>query len=284
MKKLLTALSVVSVFLFSCQKEISFDNVQPGTNPSGGVNGDLLVKAHEISLATNDTNTITFQWDNSKRLLQYYSFGKVNGFRTYINHRISRASDGKITRIISRTEIDGALSDSSLYTVHYVPGSTKMAYTTGEHVGSFAGVFDSTTYSYNAAGMIASKETYSDFLGGWEAISKEEYSYDANGNLTKIISFISDFNGGWLQGGISSYTYGSRKTTASLGEESYIVISASAVSKNNMTGLTTNAVASGTNYSVVFSQQQFNSFDRPVQESARVSPPGNELKLLYYYQ
>jgi hypothetical protein len=286
MKKLLTALSAATLFLFSCQKEASFEDIEPGSNPSGSVNGDLLVKAYEITVATQDTNTITFQWDDSKRLLQYHSLGTVNGARTYINHRISRSSDGKINEIISRTEIGGIVSDSSVYSVHYLPNSTKIALTLGKHITSFIDVNDSTVYAYNNEGMIASKETFTDLLGGWEPASKEDYVYDANGNLIKVTSQASDFNGGWLQTGITTYTYGSHKTSVSLGEECYIVINPSGISKNNMTRVVTNAVASGTNYTGVFSQQQFNSFDRPIQELMSVSPqpPGYDVKLTYYYQ
>jgi YD repeat-containing protein len=286
MKKLLTALPAIALFLFSCQKEISFENIEPGTNPSGGANGDLLVKAYEITVPTNDTNTITFLWDDSRRLLQYHSLGKVNSARTYINHRISRGSDGKINEIISRTEIDGALSDSAVYTVHYLPNSTKMAYAFGEHVGAYLDYNDSTVYTYNSAGMISSKEAFSDLLGDWEPAAKEEYTYDANGNLIKIVSYISDFNGGWLQGGLTTYTYSSHKAAIALGEECYIVMNPSVMSKNNMVGMTTNAVSSGTNYSIVVSQQQFNSFDRPTQELMHISPqpPAYDIRIFYYYQ
>ena len=85
MNKLLTALSLV-IIMSSCQKEVDFDDpLQPnGGTPSGTSNGDILVKALEITIQTKDTNTLPFQWDNAKRLLQYYSLGKVNGTRTLV--------------------------------------------------------------------------------------------------------------------------------------------------------------------------------------------------------
>lgn len=288
MKKLLTAFPILLLVLSSCQKEIDFNNPPPagGNTPGGSSNGDLLVKALEITIRSKDTNTLTFQWDNSKRLLQYYSLGVVSGSKTYINHRISRATDGKINEIISRTEMSGIVYDSSVYTVHYLPNSTKMAYAIAKHITGFIDINDSTVYTYNNAGQISSKQTFSDLLGSWEAVSKEDYSYDANGNLTKILSYASDFSGGWLSGGVTTYTYGTYKSPMALGDESYIIIGPSATAKNNLVGMTTNAVASGSNYTGTYSQQQFNSYGRPTEEMLNIlpQPPGYALKLVYYYQ
>ena len=63
-----------------------------GSGGSGGTtSGDLLVKALQITLATNDTNVLIFQWDANKRLILYQSSGFANSIAVDFSHSISRA-------------------------------------------------------------------------------------------------------------------------------------------------------------------------------------------------
>jgi hypothetical protein len=274
------------VLLFtSCQKELNFDS--PTTTSGGGSsNGDLFVKALQISVSTNDTNTITMQWDAAKRLLQYKSSGRVNGVATNILYVINRDNAGKIQTIVSKSSLMGGLIDSIVYQVHYLNGSTRLSYVNGTKFSTIGNINDSSVFTYNAAGQVSSKETFSDFFGTMDPESKQDYQYDANGNVLKITDFNTDFNGGYTQSAVTTNTFGTHKAAVILGEESYIVLGAANVSKNNLAQDVTNAVASGTTYTTVVSQQQFNSFDRPSQEIMTVNSQPTPLahKIFYFYQ
>lgn len=289
MKKLLTAVSVVVLFA-SCQKEVSFE---PVPNQGGSTNGDLLVKALQISPATNDTNVLTFQWDGNKRLLSYDTRGKVQGSVTNISHQISRASDGKITTIQSKSTIitvAGTINDSSLYTYTYVAGSSKIAHIKSTQVTFLGPSTDSIVLTYNAANQVVERERFSDLLSGngtMERFSKETYQYDANGNVTVVNAFTADIlSGAYSPSGTSTYTFDGRKAAVTLGDESYAVLGTFNVSKNNAWKVVSNAVSSGTTYTATYTDLVFNSFNRPSSGTLTVTPmpPGYVNKIIYFYQ
>lgn len=285
MKKWLTALPVLSLLLFSCQKEIGFDSPTNPGNGGGNTNGDLLVRALQITPSTNDTNTISFKWDVSKRLLEYTSFGRVNGAPVSINITILRESDGKIKNIVSKSSFSQGV-DSTVYTVHYQGNTSQLAYVLSTQYSPLGDFKDSSVFTYSSSGQVSSKETFAELFGPMEPLSKQEYTYDGNGNVLQIANYISDFAGGYISTSGSSYTYDAHKTAIQLGEESFMVLGPENVSKNNMTKYVTNAVSSGSTYTSAFVQQQFNSFDRPIQATLTVSPqpPGYNMKLFFFYQ
>lgn len=289
MKRPLSIIGIfLCVFLISCQKEIDWGTGGSGGSGGGGgsTSGDLLVKALQITPATSDTNTITFQWDTNKRLLVYNSSGKVNSIETDIHYSISRLTDGKISKIVAISSATAGVIDSIVYLPTYVTSSSKLAYVIDTEYSIIGQIIDSASYTYNSNGMVSSKETSTEILGFTIPSSKESYTYDGNGNVITITDYTANGVGGYDIAATQTYTYDSHKSSVTLGEESYIVIGAANISKNNGIKIVTNDVTGGQNYSGVFSQQQFNSNDRPTQSSLSVTPqpPGYDLKLLYYYQ
>lgn len=284
----ITAL-VVSVFFISCQKEIDWGIA--GNNGSGGnggnTSGDLLVKALQITPATSDTNTITFQWDANDRLLDYTSSGTVNSIQTDIIYSISRLTDGKIRKIVATSSLTAGVIDSIVYFPTYVAASSQLYYVIDTEYTAIGQIIDSSAYTYNSSGMVSSKETSTEILGFTAPSSKETYTYDGSGNVTAITDYTANGTGGYDVASTVTYTFDSHKNAVTLGEESYIVLGASNISKNNPTKtVTTDMTGTGVSYTGVVSQEQFNSNDRPTQASLSLTPqpPGYDLKLLYYYQ
>lgn len=276
----LVLFSLLTLVFVSCQKEIDW-----GTGTSGGSDGDLLVKAHQITIATNDTNVLTFQWDASKRLLKYTSAGKVNGTLTDITHTISRLSDGKIQRIVSKSSLTAGFLDSTVYIPVYETSSTRLKYVIDTQYTLLGPILDSCVYVYNGSGQVTSKETFSDFFGIVIPSGKETYVYDANGSITTISNY--SFNGATYDlAATSTNTFSNHKSAVTLKEESFIILGAANASPKEVTKLVTNAVSSGTTYTNTFSAQQYNSNDRPKQASLSVmpQPPGYDMKLNYFYQ
>jgi len=275
----LLILAFSGILLVSCQKEIDWATSSGG---GGGTDGDLLVSALQVTVSTNDTNRLAFEWDGSKRLTQYKSFGKVSGVATDILHKITRLGDGKIARIVSKTSLS-ALIDSTVYTPFY--NGAQLRYVIDTQYTVIGNILDSIVYTYTA-GKVSAKETYSDFFGGMDISGKETYEYDASGNVTVIKTYSPDGLGGVDLAGTTTNTYDGHKAMVTLGEESYIVLGAANVSPRNSVKQVTNAVSSGTTYTSVISNFVFNSFDRPRAASIKVTPqpPGYDLKLSFFYQ
>jgi hypothetical protein len=120
-----------------------------------------------------------------------------------------------------------------------------------------------------------------------DPLTKEEYQYDAGGNIKTVTSYTADFfTGAYFQGGQLTYTFDTHKAAAVLGEEAFSIIGAGNISKNNITKLITNNVTSGTTYTATVTTSSFNSYDRPIQSNFVVTPqpPGYNQKVEYYYQ
>jgi len=276
MRRIIAAVLVIfTLVLGSCQKEIDWS--VPGTD------GDLLVKALQVTPSTNDTNIVTFDWDAGKRLLLYKSAGKVNGTATNITNAITRLSDGKIKNIVSKSTLTAGFLDSTVYGFHY--SGTQLAYVIDTQYTLIGAIRDSMAFTYKS-GKVYAKETFTDFLGFISQTSRETFTYDANGNLTIDSVYTPDGSGGFDPGSVTTYTYSNHKNAVVLGEESYAVIGPANVSPNYYTVMVTNAVSSGTTYTTTNSQTNYNSYDRPSETSLTVTPvpPGYDLKLTFFYQ
>lgn len=267
------------ILISSCQKEIDWNQ---GNNSS---DGDLLIRAVQVTPATSDTNIITFQWDANKRLIQYRSNGKVNSIQTDILHRISRKADGKVDQIVSKTSLTAGFIDSVIYKFYY--NGTKLEYVIDTQFTIIGELRDSSAFAYNAGGRISVKDTYMDIIGTLTHTTRETFTYDANGNLLADSVFTPDGSGGFDLGSVAKNTYTTHKCMAQLGDESYMVISAENVSPNTPNIKVVDATAGGgTTYTSTFTQFQYNSFDRPVQANLSVTPkpPGYDMKLTFFYQ
>ena len=291
MRKILTILTACSsIFLFSCQKEVDFANGNGNGNGNGGggnSNGELLVKALEVTPSTNDTNIITFEWDASKRLIKYHSIGRINGFDDEITDEITRLGDGKIQKIKTTTSLTAGLIDSVIYTVHYVPGSPKIAYHIATQYTFIGDLKDSVIYTYNSAGQVSSQVDFTDIFGIVQESSKETYVYDANGNVTTHNTYSPNGTGGYDLEGAHIYTYSTHKNAVVLGDEAYVAVGVDNVSANYASKTVIANTADPTqNLTINFLQSQYNSFDRPTSTTLNIvpQPPGYDLKLIYFYQ
>lgn len=266
----------LSVLLNACQKEIDW-----GLN--AGSDGDLLVKATEISVTTNDTNIISFQYDAQRRLTEYQSAGKVNGTPTNIRFQISRASDGRITKIHARTSLASAFIDSTVYFPVY--NGNRLAYVIDTQYSSLMNIRDSVAYVYNGLGQCTEMERYTDILGSMEPITRQTFVYDASGNLLTEIMNIPDGGGGWDLVSTTNYTYNSHKTAVQLGDESYIVLPVSNTSRNTCTRQEVVSLFGG-NITYTMTDQTYNNFDRPRKATISFTPqpPGYDTKVAYSYQ
>jgi YD repeat-containing protein len=278
MKRLFFGAFLFSVLFFvSCQKEIDWGLASNSF-------GDLLIKAVQVTPSTNDTNTITLQWNASRRLVSYKSAGKVNGAATDILYTISRQADGKITKIVSSSSLTAGFLDSTVYFPFYQAGGSALSYVIDSQYTIIGTIMDSITYSYNGT-QIISKETFSDLFGSLVPTGKQVYTYDANGNITVVTDSIPN-GSGYDLGSTTTYTYDSHRSMITLGEETFIVLDPVNVCKNNFTKQIVTDATGGNSSTTTGSQFQFNAVDRPIKFTLSVTPqpPGYDTKLTLFYQ
>lgn len=287
--KYFISLAIVTLLITSCQKDLVDPAGTPPTGGGGGTsNGDLLVKA--ISITGADSTVINMKWDSNKRLIQYLSSGKTNGIATDSKTDIIRESNGNIKKMINSPMGGSAYVDSIVAYVYYQPGTSKIAYVKDINYSSLIGQFsDSIIITYNAAGKISSKETYfENFITGMmEKQSKNNYTYDAQGNLlTNVTSIADPVTGSYAPGFTITNSYDSHLAPANFGDEAFIVkgLNDESVSPNHI--IKKVQIGSGTDLTITMSQYQFNTSNRPTSELLSVTPvpPGYTLMVSYFYQ
>jgi hypothetical protein len=274
----------LALAIVSCQKEITDGTPeQPGGGTGGSSNGNRLVKLQQISTGGSDTNIITLKWDAAGRLWEYQSDGVVNTVATDILVKISRAADGKVNSIISKSTL--SMFDSSISKVYYVPGSGKLSYsTTTQYSTIFGDILDSSIYTYNGAGKLVTKESFMDFFGTMIPSTKQQYEFDGNGNVSKITDLSHDGTS-YNEEATTINTYNGHKAAVTYGEEeSFVHFGAMMTSVNYLDKQVTNAVSSGTTYTSIFSGSTYNSFDRPIKSTITTNPNGLVGNVTYFYQ
>src|SRR6476646_3664776 len=128
MKKLLTALPLMALILFSCQKEVNFDDITDPGNGGGtapGTTGDLLIK----SVAVTGTETITtiYGYDGQKRLETSVMEGSSGGMKIHNYTKYIKDASGRISQILQKVDQDGMSSDTAVNFIHY-PDATTLEY------------------------------------------------------------------------------------------------------------------------------------------------------------
>ncbi len=282
--KVIPVAALLTLFLFSCQREID-DTISGGGGGGStpGTDGDLLVKALQVTPATNDTNTITFQWDANKRLIEYKSAGKVNGIATDILHKITRLPDGKIKNIVYKSSLAAGGLDSIVYVPYY--NGNRLAYVIDTQYSIIGEIRDSIAFNYTGD-RISSKDVYMDLFGFVVHTVRETYTYDANGNILTQTALSPNGTGGFDPVSVATHVYSTHKNMVVLGEESYIAIGAANVSKNFATSISMTSSGGAGSYTSTFSQVAYNSFDRPREATVTVTPqpPGYTMKVTMFYQ
>ena len=304
MKPYLQLLAIVACLTFlSCQKEISWDIIPStggggtggGSTGGGNTDGDLLVKAVAITEGTTDTNVVTLTWDANKKLTQYKSTGRTNGFDASAQYDIIRHSNGNIQKINSKpfAPFGGFAVDSIVTYTYYQSTSNKLQYAITTTYTSIMDKKDSVVLTYNAAGYVTTKKVYSESIitGSMDLQIEETYTYDANGNLTHSSTSMADPLTGVLSAaGTTTMSYNTHKGPSRLGEEAFLILSVENVSPN----YTNTKIQSGTSggggtsipITATLSNTLYNSFDRPIKGTITTTPtpPGYKIHYTYYYQ
>lgn len=271
--RILSSIVLLSLFLFSCQKEESFED--------GAVPGSTLMRI--VTKVSDTDSTITSYGYNGSKL---YVSKNVNG-DDYLfdgdNVKLTRNDQGVITKIEVTEQPSGP---TIAYTVNY-DGSNK-TYTSKTSTFTSSGITykDSTAYIYNTSGKII-EEVYfvnDGSSGGYVEVEKFEYSYDGSGNLILMKdSYYDEASGNYDLVSEVAFDYDSKINPLNLGSEDILINDMTSTSANNVTKITiTNTLDPTYNETISF-DYTYNAIDKPVSASVTFASLGTPVPVYFYY-
>jgi hypothetical protein len=302
MRKLFLALFIsVSIFLFSCQKEISFGNGSGtggggggtgGGSGSGGTTGTTLVKT--VSKNGTDSVVTLYKYDANKKLINQTMTGMSQGIDQGNEYRYYRNAAGIITHYVQiNPNFVMTGLDSVTTIVHYDAAASRYTSTVGEISLFGFTVTDSTVLVYDAAGKVIRTDVYQSipFLGGYDLSLKTKYTYAANGNVAQLDMSSHDpvANTDNLIETIK-YTYDAKTSALNVpvifvsNSEAFAIGHGDWVSGNNATKVDIINVTDPTQNITVATTYTYNSTNRPATGVNTRTPGAIVDNIIYYYQ
>ncbi len=290
LKNILCVCTLSCLIFCSCQKELSYENNTNG-NPGGGNTGgnsndDLLVKT--VSESSSGTATTDFEYDPSKRLISITIKSTRQGVDLGSVMNIRRNTSGIITRIVQRSALLAQSGlDSTVTDVYYDAASSRYAYSITQLSMFGISVIDSMPLIYDASGKVIALEDWLTNAGSGPAVqvvSKFEYEYGANGNITSMSAFSVDPNTNSLQK-ITTYIRGfdDKLNPLHLMNDAFVLGNPDYYSTNNVISFQINDLIRGTAIVSLNTSYTYNSFNKPA-AGLSTQNPGNivsNLKLYY---
>ncbi len=287
MKLFLAATSFLLFILMACDKGSQIPSVVPPPVNQDKIDGDLLVKTLQVSLNTNDTSKTIYTWDSNDRLIGLEISGKLSGSNSRGKYRIIRLPDGKL-KSITAVQGFGPFVDSIVYDIHYLffNGSSRLYYAIGTYYGTIPVSKDSIFYAYNVNEQIAMKLTYNNLNGTMKPTFKDEYIYNASGDLISYLLYAVDGFGNYYLSSTSTINYNLHKSAISFGDFGYVAYGPTVSLHSPSDGKNVSTGSSGKTYTSTYSNYLYNSFDRPYENFSSLlpQPDGFNSKYLYYYK
>ena len=240
----------------------------------------LTVAIAICSLASCKKNGASNPSGNSNKLKMYIEDARATPFNSIDTFYLTYDNDDRLTSLASaklkftyaynaNTSFTLDLFESGLLSIHeiaYIKGGTTI-----DSTFQFNNTHDSTTekYFYNGS-LLASKITYTYHRLGSQVDSREVYTYDNNGNLTKTVQF-----GG--AGNITTYTYTDKPLQFTTNPSYYPVQSKNLPATQKQTDGAGNPIATVT-YSY-----EFDSAGRVIKETDSLGNGIFVVKLYTYY-
>jgi len=275
MKNLLTAsLALLSLGLFSCQKEVTdiFNN-------SGSSSGSQLVKI--ISKSGSDSSAMSFGYNSSKKLTDLNSFSVTGGTTSSFSMRAVRNAQGIIQKVIIKSDQYKQYGlDSVITAVTYQAGHYSTEVTTIDLGGISAA--DSVSLSYDAGGKVIKEESFFVALGSADTMSKTEYTYNGN-NISTMNTYSYDAS-------TSSYKlvdtynydpYDDKQSPMYFGNDAFVFGSPLFNSYNNPLKSSQTVLGATQTYTVTYT---YNSANKPATAISTIQPGNTTATGTYYYQ
>ena len=188
----------LAIILTSCQREVSI--IQRMNNDP------LLEKIITVTSPQNDSSIITYEYDNSDRLIKetYYNRYPTTNALLPSWQEYTRDSNGRIVHIrgVGRSFMNPAVEIASSATVFYVNDtSTRVVSIINDGNGN------KTSFIYNNSGQIIKTEDHQRLqpTDPLRLVVYHLYQYDAVGNITEMKEFTDQDNNGSFEFNIGAH-------------------------------------------------------------------------------
>lgn len=279
MRNILTAaLAVLSIGLFSCQKEV--DDIFAG-NGSGGGNGSKLVRIG--SRIGSDSLTTDFIY-NSSNLLKTISYsGTVVGQSVTAQISIIRNASNIITSTITKSNIYATIGiDSIAANYNYDAVNSRYKYSVASYTEFGVSTHDSVMYGYAPDGKLVSSIGYHDdgTGSGYEPDTKDSVFYNGS-NISSVKSYSYNGSGFDLDEVTNYEQYDNKINPLHFTTDAPVLGMTTFYPSNNVTKRTIIDYVSGSSATGTFTYS-YNNSNRPAKV---VSTDGTQTSTdTYYYQ
>ncbi len=267
-----------------------------GTDSTSGSTGSatgILTKVE--SIGSKGTTTRHYEYDANGRLIKLaIDHAEPDGGMQV--RRMIRDSLGRVVKIVANFKWGNLGSgptlngqDSTIINVHYpTTTATQFDYTFSSLTVQGVTTTDSSAYKYTD-GRITEMSTYLSLGGIMNVLTAQiAYSYDTNGNVTQLKTFVPDPSGSGSMSQVLTFTFtvDDKSSPFQLGNEALIEGGdGQGTGRNNITRIAVDANAILTSYptQVTTIAYQYNSANKPVSGDF-VNPVEGSKTLKYYYK
>jgi hypothetical protein len=268
-------LILVTIILFSCQKEVDFAN----TNGGNGGTTDVLLKKL-VSRSGSDSSTLEFGYNSSGKLMTLNTTDVTSGATSVTRERVERNSQGIIQKLIIKDDQYQQLGLDSVVTV--------MEYSSGRYISKVTTIDlgivvfrDSVLLIYDAQGKVATEKIYDDLAtGSYEENSKIDYTYSGN-NIATIKQYSYDGSTYSLVVTYSYDEYDDKVSPMNIGFEAFVFDSPAMYSSNNPTKSSLSDSGSSETFTTAYT---YNSANKPLTGTSTIQPGNSTATATYYYQ
>lgn len=286
MKKFFT-LTALAVLMFSCQKEVSYEdpNNPPDTGGGGANDGTKLTR---IGIKfESDSLTINYNYDGSTRLKEVDLAGTLNGAPFTQNSSYTRNAQNIITREIYKSSVIATGGAPQLiFDYNYDNTNNRYAYAKITLPG--VGVVDSIAYNYTNS-RLSSLIHHANSNGSFQQVRKEEYIYSGTNVVSIKYYEYSDQAQDWALSLSENYEYDSNTNPLSFTSDAVVLANTWNLepysslpiffSSNNYQKLT----GTDSTGSYTFGRQYtYNGNNRP--KTATSTYSGGQIQYSYYYE
>ncbi len=228
----------------------------------------------------------TYKYNASKRVINLKITGTDQGTPVSTEYRYYRNSSGIITYYsIIDADLLALGIDSIRIDVHS-SASKYTSYVTRLIVPGFI-LLDSSVFVYDGQGKIIREDLYESPSGtgnDYSSLSKANYSYTANGNISQFDYHEFDNTGAEVFWAMTKVGYDSKTNPMLFDNEAFPVGHYEWVCPNNFVNQQLSSSNGPSEDQTVTTTYTYNSNNRPVTGIIKVMPDNTTINLAFYYQ
>jgi hypothetical protein len=284
MRNAFGTVAIISLFLFSCKKEKSFDPNNP--NGGGGGTGGALLAKTVTQLDGGDSLVVVYNYDNQKRFIGYIAEESYQGDLYNSEMKFIRNAQGIIQKVVLKS-YDLVLIgiDSIFYVAHYNAGTSRYTSKVLTYDDGTDFFRDSTAFSYNSSGKIIGSEEFYDDGNGYVKASKIDYTYGSSGNITREKAYyFDDVSNSYVASYQDDYEYDSKVNPMILGNEAFLFGESSWAASNNQTKDTFTDLEDPSGGDVYTTTYTYNSNNKPLTDQTVAQSDGVPYPTKYTYK